>query len=110
MTNSALHHPRSAVPASGVPALGVDEIEAWLYEVGPVVGALAPLGAGQSVGRRRWLATQVRYGAQALLDLEWQVCEAEAVDAPTHELHWLHTRVAALVEAARPRPALHAAA
>ncbi|QXC59627.1 hypothetical protein KSP35_14685 [Aquihabitans sp. G128] len=110
MTSAALHHPRPLVAAPAAVAFSPDEIEAWFYEVGPLVKALAPLGANLSSGRRRWLATQVRFGAQALVALEADLFEAEAHEAPTHDLLWLHTRVAALVEAARPRPALTAAA
>lgn len=95
MTTAALPHVH--------PALAIDEIEAWLLEVGPIVRTLAPRSAEASPGRRRWLAAQVRQGAEALVLLEHEVYEAEAIDAPTHELHWLHVRVAALVEAARPR-------
>lgn len=110
MTTAAVSQTRPTVSVAARTPVGIDEIEAWLYEVGPIVRALAPQRAVASVGRRRWLATQVRLGAEALVFLEGELYEAEALDHPAHELHWLHGRVAALVDAARPRPALPAAA
>ncbi len=78
-----------------------DDIEAWLAEVGPVLSALRSTGRPSSSGQREWLAEQARIAAEAIDALECQSFETESAGSPCEELHWLHTRVCALLEGIR---------
>lgn len=92
---SALH-PNRPIGAGAVPC--VEEIEAWVDEVRPVLQALRSRGGAPSSGQQEWLAAQLRVAAEALDVLECDTFEAEAAGTPCDELRWVHTRVCAVLD------------
>jgi hypothetical protein len=101
MSTTTPHQHDHDVPAAD-PALACpEEVEAWLDEVQPVVAALRHRTAPPSNGQHRWMADLIAACDVALDHLQCEADDVAGVDGPCHDLHWLHTRVSALLEAAR---------
>ena len=98
MTSPAATITRTFGLAAGPAPLHVDEVEAWLAEIGPVLTALGgrPASPATSEGRRAWRAEQARLAAAVLVDLDHACAEADAEDRCPDHLSWLHTRVCAV--------------
>jgi hypothetical protein len=94
---STLHRHRRSSPAllRTVPCL--DDIEAWIAEVQPVLDALRDRSGPPSLGQRRWLADQLEAAVEALEALECQALEADDADEPCDAVLWAHTRVSVLL-------------
>ncbi|HEX2577033.1 MAG TPA: hypothetical protein VHK88_11840 [Aquihabitans sp.] len=101
MTSTARHQSPTTVLAVGQPCTCLAEVEAWIDEVGPVLGALAARRSAPSAGQRRWMAEQARIAVEALLLIDAEAFEVEAVDAPCPRLGWLHVQAARALEACR---------
>ncbi len=101
MSTTTPHRHDHDVPAPD-PALACpEEVEAWLDEVSTVVEALRHRAAPPSSGQRRWMTDLVAACDRALDHLQCEADDVAADDGPCHDLNWLHTRVSALLEAAR---------
>lgn len=101
MSTTTSHQHDHAVPAPDPALACTEDLEAWLDEVTPVVEALRHRTAPPSSGQRRWMADLAAACDRALDHLQCEADDLTALDGPCHELHWLHTRVTALVEATR---------
>lgn len=100
MTSTAAPTTRTLGLAAGPAPRHLEEIEAWLGEIAPVLAALRSgrLTGPTSEGRRAWLAEQDRVAAAVLAELDHACAEHEAEDRCTDHLAWLHTRVCATRE------------
>jgi len=110
MTTTPTLHRRSTLPVAVRPTCSLDDVEAWMGEVGPVLRSLTSASSGSSLGRQRWLAEVVRHAADALCFLDGECAEAEALGHPGDAVAWAHTRVAALLARAEALLAVPAAA
>lgn len=110
MTKTRSRQTRPCVTAPGLPALCLDEIEAWILEVGPTVRAHRTRRGTPSVAQRRWMTEQHELAHLALTLLEDEAFEAEATGRECETLQWLHTRVSALLAATQAAVSRSAAA
>lgn len=100
MTTAAQHYRPSALPVTSRPTSSLDEVEAWIGEVGPVLRCLPDGSAASSIDRQRWLAHVAHHAVDALCFLDGECTDAEALGLPGDAAEWAHTRVAALLERA----------
>lgn len=113
MTERALtHRPggrQAARPATTPhrPHLVFADVEPWLDEVAPVVASL-PVHGPPSAGQALWAAHTQDTALDALAVVECETFAAEAAGEPVDDLHWLHTRIAAVIAATAGRGASRA--
>jgi len=110
MTTTPTLHRRSTLPVAVQPTCSLDDVEAWMGEVGPVLRSLTSASSGSSLGRQRWLAEVVRHAADALCFLDGECAEAEALGHASDAVAWAQTRVAALLARAEAMLVVPAAA
>lgn len=78
--------------------MGPNDVAAWVDEVRPILVALHGRAAAPSAGHRRWLTDQLALAGEAIDALDHELTVAEECGHHTDDLHWLHTRVCALLE------------
>lgn len=101
--------PAALAPIQPLPGIDLAELDGWIEEIAPITASLAN-GSNRSIGRRRWLAHQRWVAFDAVARIELALFDAEALDQPTEDLAWLHTRASTLLGALSSQATVSAAA